>query len=122
MLDIPITAGVLGALIAPILAAIGAVAALATDRTLVVERWGGNGPCAWGAQTHLPTTQPGSRSCMAGQWMGNTGSVGTAAWTGRNEKRGCAKMTASPSRRARQPCPGMFAGFAGWMLARRPEM
>ena len=38
LLDIPVTVGVLGVLIAPTLAAVGAVAALAADLTLIVER------------------------------------------------------------------------------------
>jgi hypothetical protein len=37
-LDIPVTAGVVGVLIAPLLAAVGVIAALATHCTLVVER------------------------------------------------------------------------------------
>ena len=37
LLDIPLTLGVLGALVAPQLAALGALAALVTDATIVVE-------------------------------------------------------------------------------------
>jgi hypothetical protein len=37
-LEIPVTAGVVGALLAPWLAALGVIAALATKCTLVVER------------------------------------------------------------------------------------
>jgi hypothetical protein len=37
MVDIPLTFGVIGALLAPQLAAIGAIAALVTNATLVVE-------------------------------------------------------------------------------------
>lgn len=36
--EFPLTAGVLGALLVPTLAAIGAIAALASDMTIVVER------------------------------------------------------------------------------------
>jgi len=36
--EFPLTAGVIGALIAPALAAIGAIVALASDLTIVVER------------------------------------------------------------------------------------
>jgi hypothetical protein len=36
--EIPLTAGVLGALIAPVAAAIGAIAALLKDCTIAVER------------------------------------------------------------------------------------
>src|SRR5687768_18229814 len=38
LLDIPLTAGVVGAVLLPFWAAIGAIAALASDYTLVVER------------------------------------------------------------------------------------
>jgi hypothetical protein len=38
LLDIPVTAGVVGVLVAPWLAAVGVIAALATHCTLVVER------------------------------------------------------------------------------------
>lgn len=38
MLEIPITFGVVGALLAPQLAAIGAIAALLTEATIVVEK------------------------------------------------------------------------------------
>jgi hypothetical protein len=37
LVDIPLTVGVLGALVAPQLAALGAIAALVTDITIVVE-------------------------------------------------------------------------------------
>lgn len=37
-MELPLTVGVVGALIAPVWAAIGAVAALASDLTLVVEK------------------------------------------------------------------------------------
>ncbi|MCL4272292.1 MAG: DUF4342 domain-containing protein [Anaerolineales bacterium] len=38
MLEIPVTFGVVGALLAPQLAAIGAIAALLTEATIVVEK------------------------------------------------------------------------------------
>lgn len=38
LLDIPLTAGVVGAVLLPFWAAIGAIAALATDYTIVVEK------------------------------------------------------------------------------------
>lgn len=38
MMEIPVTFGVVGALIAPQLAAIGAIAALLTEATIVVEK------------------------------------------------------------------------------------
>ncbi len=38
LIDIPLTVGVLGALVAPQLAALGAIAALVTKGTLVVEK------------------------------------------------------------------------------------
>jgi hypothetical protein len=37
-LEIPLTVGVVGAIVAPILAAVGAVAALASNLTIVVEK------------------------------------------------------------------------------------
>ncbi len=37
-MELPLTVGVVGALVAPILAAVGAVAALASNLTIVVER------------------------------------------------------------------------------------
>jgi hypothetical protein len=41
LIDIPLTLGVVGALVAPQLAAIGAIAALITRGTIVVEKVGG---------------------------------------------------------------------------------
>ena len=38
LLDLPLTVGVVGILLAPVLAAVGVVAALATNCTVVVER------------------------------------------------------------------------------------
>jgi hypothetical protein len=38
LLEVPLTVGVVGALVAPVAAAIGAVAALAADYSIVVER------------------------------------------------------------------------------------
>ena len=38
LIDIPLTLGVLGALLAPQLAAVGAIAALVTNCTIIVER------------------------------------------------------------------------------------
>ncbi|CAN5433001.1 hypothetical protein BH10PAT3_BH10PAT3_0820 [soil metagenome] len=38
IIEIPVTIGVIGAVIAPMLAAVGAIAVLVTDCTLVVER------------------------------------------------------------------------------------
>lgn len=38
MLEVPLTIGAVGAVIAPVLAAIGAIAALVTNCTIVVER------------------------------------------------------------------------------------
>jgi len=38
MLEVPLTLGAVGALIAPVLAALGALAALVTKCTIVVER------------------------------------------------------------------------------------
>jgi hypothetical protein len=37
-MEIPLTVGVVGAIVAPVLAAVGAVAALASNLTIVVER------------------------------------------------------------------------------------
>jgi len=37
-LEIPLTVGVVGAIVAPILAAVGAIAALASNLTIVVEK------------------------------------------------------------------------------------
>ncbi len=46
LIEVPLTVGVLGAVLLPVWAAIGAVAALATDCTIVVERRtaGGSSP------------------------------------------------------------------------------
>ncbi|MES2876627.1 MAG: DUF4342 domain-containing protein [Patescibacteria group bacterium] len=38
MIEIPLTAGVVGIVIAPVLAAVGAIAALVTECTILVER------------------------------------------------------------------------------------
>jgi hypothetical protein len=42
LLEVPLTIGVLGAALAPALAAIGAIAALVTDCTIEVQREGGS--------------------------------------------------------------------------------
>jgi hypothetical protein len=42
LIEIPLTVGVVGALVAPVAAAVGAIAALAADYSLVVERRGEN--------------------------------------------------------------------------------
>jgi hypothetical protein len=39
-MEIPLTVGVVGAILAPVLAAVGAVAALASNLTIVVEKTG----------------------------------------------------------------------------------
>lgn len=51
--EFPLTAGVVGALVAPSLAAVGAVIALATDCTIIVEK---DVPAAEGSATELTTT------------------------------------------------------------------
>jgi len=38
LIEIPLTVGVVGALVAPVAAAVGAVAAMATDCSIIVER------------------------------------------------------------------------------------
>ena len=38
MIEVPLTLGVVGALVAPVAAAVGAIAALAADYSIVVER------------------------------------------------------------------------------------
>ena len=43
LIEVPLTVGVLGAVLLPVWAAIGAIAALATDCTIVVERRAGAG-------------------------------------------------------------------------------
>ena len=43
LIEVPLTVGVLGAVLLPVWAAIGAIAALATDCTIVVERRTGAG-------------------------------------------------------------------------------
>lgn len=43
LIEVPLTVGVLGAVLLPVWAAIGAIAALATDCTIVVERSTGTG-------------------------------------------------------------------------------
>jgi hypothetical protein len=40
LLEIPLTAGIVGAMVAPVLVAVGAIAALATNYTLLVEARG----------------------------------------------------------------------------------
>ena len=44
LVEVPLTVGVIGAALLPVFAAIGAIAALATDCTIVVERREENGP------------------------------------------------------------------------------
>jgi hypothetical protein len=38
LIEVPLTVGVVGALVAPVAAAVGAIAALAADHSIVVER------------------------------------------------------------------------------------
>lgn len=40
LIEVPLTVGVVGALVAPVAAAVGAIAALAADHSIVVERRG----------------------------------------------------------------------------------
>lgn len=44
IVELPLTIGVVGAVIAPVLAAVGAIAALVTECTIVVEREEKSGP------------------------------------------------------------------------------
>ena len=44
LIELPLTVGVVGVLIAPVLAAVGALAALLSDCTIEVERAGEQGP------------------------------------------------------------------------------
>ena len=57
MLEVPMTIGVLGAALLPVLAAIGALAAIATRCTLVVERDPGV-PATNGAPSETPPALP----------------------------------------------------------------
>ena len=57
MLEVPLTIGVIGAALLPVLAAIGALAAIATKCTLVVERDPGV-PASNGAPTDPPPALP----------------------------------------------------------------
>ncbi|HEX6128081.1 MAG TPA: DUF4342 domain-containing protein [Candidatus Limnocylindria bacterium] len=43
LIEVPLTVGVIGAVLLPVWAALGAIAALATDCTIVVERRSGPG-------------------------------------------------------------------------------
>src|SRR5687768_18591908 len=49
MVEIPLTIGVVGVLVAPQLAALGALAALLTECTITVERVGSSGPPSTGS-------------------------------------------------------------------------
>jgi hypothetical protein len=57
MLEVPLTLGLIGAALLPVLAAIGAAAALATRCTIVVER----DPVAGSAPTGAPSDAEGER-------------------------------------------------------------
>jgi hypothetical protein len=46
LIEVPLTVGVVGALVAPVAAGIGAIAALAADYSIVVERREGGGATA----------------------------------------------------------------------------
>lgn len=46
LIEVPLTVGVVGALVAPVAAGIGAIAALAADYSIVVERREGGGTTA----------------------------------------------------------------------------
>jgi hypothetical protein len=46
LLDMPLSAGIAGAVLAPFWVAVGTVAALATDFTIAIERDGASGPPA----------------------------------------------------------------------------
>jgi hypothetical protein len=59
MIEIPLTLGVVGALVAPVWAAIGAIAALAADWSIVVERRESSGT---GGSTPTARKSSGSRS------------------------------------------------------------
>lgn len=57
MLEAPLTIGLIGAALLPVLAAIGAAAALATRCTIVVEREGTEGEA--GTEAHRPGSPEG---------------------------------------------------------------
>jgi hypothetical protein len=57
LVELPLTIGVLGAALAPALAAIGAVAALVTDCTIEVQRESEPGPEGLGTQDEVPDDQ-----------------------------------------------------------------
>ena len=58
MLEVPLTIGVVGAALLPVLAAIGALAAIATRCTLVVERDPGT-PASTDTTSETPPALPG---------------------------------------------------------------
>jgi hypothetical protein len=69
MIEIPLTLGVVGALVAPVWAAIGAIAALAADWSIVVER---REPARTGGST--PSTgKPTRRRTSGGSSPGKAG-------------------------------------------------
>lgn len=54
LIEIPLTVGVVGTLIAPVLAAVGAIAALAVHYTIVVEKEDDPGEADEGEETKIP--------------------------------------------------------------------
>lgn len=69
MIEIPLTLGVVGALVAPVWAAIGAIAALAADWSIVVERRqapGTGGSTPPGGKSSAARSSRGSSSGKAG--------------------------------------------------------
>lgn len=54
LIEIPLTLGVVGAVLLPVWAAIGAIAALAANLTIVVEKVEGSGPGGEGSSPEPP--------------------------------------------------------------------
>lgn len=69
LLEIPVTAGVIGALLMPTLAAVGVVAAMVTGSTIVVERRGHGGASGDGSRTGADVGAPrGGDAGLGANW------------------------------------------------------
>ena len=65
LIEIPLTAGVIGAIVAPVLVAVGAIAALAQDYTLLIE-------------AHLDEPRPAPRRAVAPKRSRRANGAGTS--------------------------------------------
>ena len=82
IVEFPLTVGVVGVALAPVLAAVGAIAALLTDCTIEIERVGEGGAGGEGADSGAPAVAPtaSGEAASTGQTPGAAATTPGASW------------------------------------------